>query len=517
MNALNRLLGSATLALVLAAGLAAPAMAQKIDGKNGGATAITAPAGLDFGDDTSQWANDGECDDPRFTGADMAAAPVETDLMHDATDCRTAFEAGTVQLAEGDADQPPAMPDPATVSTEIDFGDNTSQWARDGECDDPRFSGTGAAIELVEADLGHDADDCRAAFEAGTVQLAGDTPADAPQTNTPAATNTPPTAPNTAAIDFGDNTSQWANDGECDDPRFNGTASALELVEADLGHDAADCEAALAAGTVQYVGDGSTPIAPAIDFGDDTSMWARDDECDDPRFSGEGAAVELLDADRGHDATDCQAAYEAGTVTYVGENGPDLASIDFGDDTSQWANDMECDDPRFAGEAMAAAPVNADIGHDATDCRTAFEAGTVTYTGEIDVTAFDYGADWSQWANDGECDDGRFTGPGMTKKVFPEDQFGDATDCRTLEAQGQVSIRTVYSPEYQAGAPYDADTSGIDFGDNTSSYANDDICDDPRFEGPGVASVLLDGDTLHDSVDCSKAYEEGSIVLREDA
>ena len=26
----------------------------------------------------------------------------------------------------------------------------------------------------------------------------------------------------TAAIDFGDNSSEWANDGECDDPRFAG-------------------------------------------------------------------------------------------------------------------------------------------------------------------------------------------------------------------------------------------------------------------------------------------------------
>ncbi len=32
-----------------------------------------------------------------------------------------------------------------TLQAQPDFGDNTSQWANDGECDDPRFEGEGAA------------------------------------------------------------------------------------------------------------------------------------------------------------------------------------------------------------------------------------------------------------------------------------------------------------------------------------------------------------------------------------
>ncbi|MGV3592741.1 MAG: pre-peptidase C-terminal domain-containing protein [Gammaproteobacteria bacterium] len=51
-----------------------------------------------------------------------------------------------------------------------------------------------------------------------------------------------------------------------------------------------------------------------IDFGDDLSTWAGDGECDDPRFTGEGAASTLLEADRYHDATDCAAAWAAGTI-----------------------------------------------------------------------------------------------------------------------------------------------------------------------------------------------------------
>ena len=151
-----------------------------------------------------------------------------------------------------------------------------------------------------------------------------------------------------------------------------------------------------------------------------------------------------------------------------------------------------------------------------SDCRAAVEAGTATFNGDnVPVAAFDYGSDYSQWANDGECDDLRFTGEGVDKKLLAEDMLGDATDCKTLEAAGSISIKTVYTPEYAAGAPYDS--SDIAFGDNSSSYADDGQCDDPRFEGPGTASTLLDGDLEHDSADCKAAYEAGTIVLREGA
>ena len=77
MNAFSRLLGGAVIGLVLAAGLAAPAVAQKLDNKNGPtttATTATPNADIDFGDDSSEWANDGECDDPRFEGTGSAGA-----------------------------------------------------------------------------------------------------------------------------------------------------------------------------------------------------------------------------------------------------------------------------------------------------------------------------------------------------------------------------------------------------------------------------------------------------------
>ena len=57
---------------------------------------------VEFGDDSSTWANDGECDDPRFEGRGMAAMLVADDLGHDATDCRTLYEAGDIRLREVD-------------------------------------------------------------------------------------------------------------------------------------------------------------------------------------------------------------------------------------------------------------------------------------------------------------------------------------------------------------------------------------------------------------------------------
>ncbi|KQX38920.1 hypothetical protein ASD04_09750 [Devosia sp. Root436] len=499
MNALQKVLGGAVLAVVLAAGLAAPAMAQKLDNKKNPPPVTTAVTGdIDFGDDSSQWSNDGECDDPRFEGAGSAAELVDADIRKDATDCRTAFEAGTVALAGG-ATTP--------VAADIDFGDNSSQWSNDGECDDPRFEGAGSAAELVDADILKDANDCRAALEAGTVTFkqGGTTPADV----------TIATAID--AIDFGDDSSEWNNDGECDDPRFEGTGSAAETIDADLRKDATDCRAAYAAGTVTLKDAGAaTTTTAAIDFGDNSSEWANDGECDDPRFQGTGSAAELVDADILKDATDCQAAYDAGTVSFVG--GSATADIAYGDDTSQWSKDGECDDPRFSGTGVAGELLDADLGHDATDCRAAVEAGTATYNGESPTTpvaAFDYGSDWSKWANDGECDDLRFMGEGTDKKLLTDDLYGDATDCKALEAEGRVTIRKVYSPEYAAGAPYDS--SHIEFGDNSSDYANDDRCDDPRFEGPNAASVLLESDEYHDSVDCKAAYEAGTIILTSEA
>ena len=121
----------------------------------------------------------------------------------------------------------------------------------------------------------------------------------------------------------------------------------------------------------------------SIDFGDDTSQWAFDGECDDPRFQGSGTALASSDRDRGRDATDCRELLESGRVTLTDLRDASLRDVaaeppDFGDDTSQWALDGECDDSRFRGSGMASFLSDENRGHDATDCRQLFESGLIT-------------------------------------------------------------------------------------------------------------------------------------------
>ncbi|RDE09604.1 hypothetical protein [Pelagibacterium lacus] len=331
----------ASTALALSLALAAPAQAQDID----------------FGDDASTWANDGQCDDPRFEGPGAAAFLSPVDEMHDATDCQAAFEAGDITLKAPDATSGATVAPAAGVeeNAEIDFGDDSGLWANDGECDDPRFGGGLASHE------GADASDCRAAYEAGEVTYSGDAGSAA-------------TAP--GDIDFGDDSGTWANDGECDDPRFGGALQSHEFA------DASDCRAAYEAGEVTYSGggSGSYPIViDGIDFGDDSGSWSNDGECDDPRFVGTGVGVALDDHEMA-DATDCSTAYQNGTVE-LGDSSANSGDfrINFGDDSSANAFDGICDDPRFQGRGGAMELRDANMMADATDCRAAYDAETVTY------------------------------------------------------------------------------------------------------------------------------------------
>lgn len=115
------------------------------------------------------------------------------------------------------------------IAQEINFGDDASEWARDGECDDRRFRGTGMASGLDRDDVGHDATDCRLGFEQGKLKIWDFAAAKA--------------ATQCNAISFGDDTSNWPNDGLCDDYRFDGPAADYVLLKEDIGRDASDCRA----------------------------------------------------------------------------------------------------------------------------------------------------------------------------------------------------------------------------------------------------------------------------------
>ncbi|MES2624840.1 MAG: pre-peptidase C-terminal domain-containing protein [Pseudomonadota bacterium] len=70
-----------------------------LDGTGGAPSSVASNGEIDFGDDLSAWANDGECDDPRFQGEGVADSADDSDLYHDATDCSTLYAAGNVAIA----------------------------------------------------------------------------------------------------------------------------------------------------------------------------------------------------------------------------------------------------------------------------------------------------------------------------------------------------------------------------------------------------------------------------------
>ena len=120
---------------------------------------------INFGNDSSDYAKDGECDDPRFFGAGMATVLEDENIRRDATDCRNAFTDGRIRLwVEAEARA-------ATDCSRIEFGDDSSEWANDGECDDFRFKGPGTHSIMRSDDIRRDATDCRALCEAGQVFL----------------------------------------------------------------------------------------------------------------------------------------------------------------------------------------------------------------------------------------------------------------------------------------------------------------------------------------------------------
>ena len=212
--------------------------------------------------------------------------------------------------------------------------------------------------------------------------------ADAPPPLPVAAPESAPLAQAAGDIDFGDDAGDWAHDGECDDKRFAGPGmTSTVLLDSDIGHDASDCRAAWQEGRLELfqpvTGD---LVIDGISFGDDSGEWHNDNQCDDPRFMGRDMAGTLLAEDERRDASDCAAAWRRGTITLLDgtESGPDGADIvedgvNFGSDSGDWTGDGECDDPRFTGAGMAGPPLlDSDIRADASDCLAAWRDGTIS-------------------------------------------------------------------------------------------------------------------------------------------
>lgn len=202
------------------------------------------------------------------------------------------------------------------------FGDDSSVFSTNGACSDTRFRGPGMGDISTEISIENDASDCSTLFDEGLIFLASETANLALQT-----------------IDFGNDEGSFPNDEECDDPRFNGPA--VFSGGSQVRQDATDCRTLLYQGSVNFVGDENISVADDFDFGDDPSFadinfgddlsdWANDGECDDPRFGGSGSANTILDEDAFHDATDCSDLYAGGELFYVGDTWDNAGIIERG-------------------------------------------------------------------------------------------------------------------------------------------------------------------------------------------
>lgn len=105
-----------------------------------------------------------------------------------------------------------ATTEPSTA--QIDWGNNSGDYANDDACDDARFHEDGDDWGYQRTHVLRDADDCRALYEQGEITL---------------------------FLDFGDNSGEYADDNTCDDSRFTGEGRSILTTDSHIKKDAADC------------------------------------------------------------------------------------------------------------------------------------------------------------------------------------------------------------------------------------------------------------------------------------
>lgn len=98
------------------------------------------------------------------------------------------------------------------------------------------------------------------------------------------------------------------------------------------------------------------------------------------------------------------------------------SNISWGDDSGSYANDGACDDGRFHEDGDTWTYQRQHVLRDATDCRSNYEAGNITLY-------LDFGDNSGRYANDGTCDDNRFTGTGRSILTTDSHVRRDAQDC----------------------------------------------------------------------------------------
>ena len=117
--------------------------------------------GRNMGDDSGLNARNGQCNDRRFVGNDVAAFSDagEAEMGRDATDCRKLLREGRIRWRN----EPPAKRKGAPQ-----FGNDLGESPYDGYCDDGRFMGPGMG---GTTEVKKDATDCRMLYKRGLIML----------------------------------------------------------------------------------------------------------------------------------------------------------------------------------------------------------------------------------------------------------------------------------------------------------------------------------------------------------
>ena len=464
----------------------------------------------EFGINRGALTFDGACNDPRFVARQGPDTGDPAQIFGDAADCHAAWESDKIVLRQtghysvsdmaaishlddnlGDLDQP-------SNGTSDALGEDQGPWSSNGVCNDPRFAADPrwlGAVEQIDESEGKDSTDCLRAYllrQAWPIKLR---PMDG------------------KGLAFGDDSGEWTGDGECDDPRFFGVATAGSASVSNLLRDASDCYEAWSEGHITLI----TPVAvldrlpSGFDLGSDTSEWAFDGECDDPRFEGVGAADTLQIADQARDATDCVKGLLSGEVELKLPRLQDGTVLSFGDNTGEWANDDVCNDPRFEADPRwpdSAFPVDDAERQDTADCERNFLERRVwpAWARSADDKDLAFGDDSGQWTFDGECDDPRFIGVAAAESASASDLLRDASDCYAAWTTGTIKL-------FSLNSVLSMMPDGFDLGDDSGNWAFDGECDDPRFHGVLVASELHPENRGRDATDCGRAFLNGEADI----
>lgn len=160
--------------------------------------------------------------------------------------------------------------------------------------------------------------------------------------------------------------------------------------------------------------------------------------------------------------------------------------------TCQWANDNECDEGRYNGTGAC------DTGTDANDCRAEAAAMDRLIAAIPADLRGRLGGDTCRWAFDRECDDAAFGGTGACTAGT------DLTDCRAMAIGGDDTCRWANDGECdEPNIGTGVCTSGTDATDcraigflrnrtNMCEHAFNGVCDEP---GAGTGLCAANADT----------------------